>query len=105
ERAQQVQLIALVSGGQPCATGADDVEDEADVSARGIRPGGAVRPAQDRMRRADGQLEELARADCRGRRRMVQDELDRAGHRNRALDDNGGRKRDAQSRTTPAWTG
>src|SRR5207302_6880832 len=63
---------------------------------------GAVGTAQDGVRRADGQLKELARADCRGRRRMVENELDRAGHRDGAFDDDGRGDRDAQARTTSA---
>src|SRR5438874_12131960 len=35
---------------------------------------------------------------------MVDHELNRPGHRNRALDDNGGRHRDAHARTTSAET-
>src|SRR5207302_8488095 len=63
EGSEQVQLVALASGGQPGASGADDVEDEADVSARRIGPGGAVGTAQDGVRRGDGQLEELRGVD------------------------------------------
>src|SRR5437660_9954899 len=33
---------------------------------------------------------------------MIQHELDRAGHRDRAIDDDGRRNRDAQARTTSA---
>src|SRR5216684_7273850 len=74
ERAQQVHLVTLMADGQPGAARPDDVEDEADASAHRIGPGGAVRPAQDRVWGTHRELEELPGIDRDGRRRMVEHE-------------------------------
>jgi hypothetical protein len=64
KRAQQVHLVTFMTDGEPGAAGADDIEDEPDPPARRIGPGGAIRPAQDGVRRAHCQLEELPGVDC-----------------------------------------
>src|SRR5438067_888939 len=104
QRAEQVDLAPLISFGQPGAAGTDHIEDEPEPAALGIRPGGAVGPAQERVWRAHRQLKELPWNDGRCRRRMEDHELNRPGHRNRALDDNGGCDRDAHARATSAAT-
>src|SRR6202158_3908272 len=104
KRAQQVQLVTLTTDGQPGAAGTYHIEDEPDPPARRVGPGSAVRPAQDGVRRAYRQLEELSGADRDRGWRMVEHQLNRPGHRDRALDHESRRERDAHARTTSAAT-
>src|SRR5436305_10382979 len=69
---------ADVTGVQTCAlpiyvvaAGTDHIEDEPEPAALGIRPGGAVGPAQERVWRAHRQLKELPWNDGRRRRRKI----------------------------------
>src|SRR5919108_6329113 len=59
KRAEEIQLVTGMSSGEPGAPGADDIEDESDATARRIRPGGAVGPAQQSVGRANADLKEL----------------------------------------------
>jgi hypothetical protein len=86
ERAEQIQLVALVKSSEPRASGPDHVEDEPNPAAGRIRPSGAVGPAEDRVRRADRQLKELPGNDRARRSRVVKHELNRPAHGHRALD-------------------